>query len=247
MKFTVSPTVCRHLVPAGSLIFALSFISPAFAQNTFSGALLDGSVDYCAPSLLEEKNDLVLRNAARLALQRNPELAAFSKEVQALKGVTLQARLLPNLELTLFAENAGNLQKVDRNAAVGAKELEQQDTTLRINQLIELGGKRPARVKAASLGEEVAEQAYEVRRVELIAQVANVFTEVLAAQEQLRLAEESQQLAQRVVNTVSKRVQSGKVPPIEETKVEVAFSATEIDMVQEHRDLATARKRLALL
>jgi outer membrane protein, heavy metal efflux system len=247
MKFTVSPTVCRHLVPAGSLIFALSFISSAFAQNTFSGALLDGSVDYSAPSLLEEKNDLVLRNAARLALQRNPELAAFSKEVQALKGVTLQAGLLPNPELTLFAENAGNLQKVDRNAAVGAKEVEQQDTTLRINQLIELGGKRAARVKAASLGEEVAEQAYEARRVELIAQVANVFTEVLAAQEQLRLAEESQQLAQRVVNTVSKRVQSGKVPPIEETKVEVAFSATEIAMVQAQRDLATARKRLALL
>jgi cobalt-zinc-cadmium efflux system outer membrane protein len=247
MKFTVSPTVRQHLVPAGSLIFALSFISSAFAQNTFSGALLGGSVDYFAPSLPEEKNDLVLRNAARLALQRNPELAAFSKEVQALKGVTLQAGLLPNPELTLFAENAGNLQKVDRSAAVGAKEVEQQDTTLRINQLIELGGKRAARVKAASLGEEVAEQAYEARRVDLIAQVANVFTEVLAAQEQLRLAEESQQLAQRVVNTVSKRVQSGKVPPIEETKVEVAFSATEIAMVQAQRDLATARKRLALL
>ncbi len=243
----MSPTVRQHLVPAGSLIFALSFISSAFAQNTFSGALLGGSVDYFAPSLPEEKNDLVLRNAARLALQRNPELAAFSKEVQALKGVTLQAGLLPNPELTLFAENAGNLQKVDRSAAVGAKEVEQQDTTLRINQLIELGGKRAARVKAASLGEEVAEQAYEARRVDLIAQVANVFTEVLAAQEQLRLAEESQQLAQRVVNTVSKRVQSGKVPPIEETKVEVAFSATEIAMVQAQRDLATARKRLALL
>ena len=113
--------------------------------------------------------------------------------------------------------------------------------------MIELGGKRAARVKAASLGEEVAEQAYEARRVELIAQVANVFTDVLAAQEQLRLAEESQQLAQRVVNTVSKRVQSGKVPPIEETKVEVAFSATEIAMVQAQRDLAAARKRLALL
>jgi outer membrane protein, heavy metal efflux system len=247
MKFTVLPTVCRHLVPAGSFILALSFISSAFAQNTFSGPLPDGSVDYSAPLLLEAKNDLILRNAARLALQRNPELAAFAKETQALKGVTLQAGLLPNPELTLFAENVGNLQKVDRNAAVGAKEVEQQDTTLRINQLIELGGKRAARVKAASLGEEVAEQAYEARRVELIAQVANVFTDVLAAQEQLRLAEESQRLAQRVVNTVSKRVQSGKVPPIEETKVEVAFSATEIAMVQAQRDLAAARKRLALL
>lgn len=163
------------------------------------------------------------------------------------KGVTLQAGLLPNPDFVIFVENAGNLQKVNPAPGVSTKEVEQQDTTLRINQLIELGGKRAARVKAASLGEEVAGQAYEVRRVELIAQVANVFTEVLAGQEQLRLAEESQQLAQRVVNIVAKRVQAGKVPPIEETKVEVAFSATEIALVQAQRDLIVARKRLALL
>lgn len=247
MKLTVLLTVCRHLVLAGLFISAFSWVSLAGAQNTFSGALPAEGLDYSAPSLLEEKKNLTLRDAALLALQRNPELAAFAKEKRALEGATLQAGLLPNPELALFAENAGNLQKVDPSPGVVAKEVEQQDTTLRINQLIELGGKRAARVKAASLGEEVAGQAYEVRRVELIAQVANVFTEVLAGQEQLRLAEESQQLAQRVVETVSKRVQAGKVPPIEETKVEVAFSATEIALVQAQRDLGTARKRLALL
>ena len=100
---------------------------------------------------------------------------------------------------------------------------------------------------AASLGEELAVQDYETRRVELIARVANVFTEVLAGQEQLRLAEESQQLAQRVVNTVAKRVQAGKVPPIEETRAGVAFSTTRIALVQAQRDLDAARKRLTLL
>jgi cobalt-zinc-cadmium efflux system outer membrane protein len=247
MKFTVLLTAGRCLMPTGSLILALGFTSTVLAQNTFSGALPDRNLDYSAPSLPEEKNDLTLRSAARIALQRNPELAAFAKEVRALKGATLQAGLLPNPELALFAENAGNLQKANTAPGGTVKEVEQQDTTLRINQLIELGGKRAARVKAASLGEELAGQAYETRRVELLAQVANVFTDVLAGQEQLRLAEESQQLAQRVVNTVSKRVQSGKVPPIEETKVEVAFETTEIALVQAQRDLAAARKRLALL
>ena len=37
---------------------------------------------------------------------------------------------------------------------------------------------------AASLNQELAGQDYEIRRVELIARVANVFTEVLAGQEQ---------------------------------------------------------------
>ncbi|WP_052493956.1 TolC family protein [Nitrosospira sp. NpAV] len=247
MNFSILFTICRYLMPSGLLILAICCTSVATAGNTFSGALPAGDPDYSLSSLPEEKSDLTLRSAARIALLRNPELAAFAKEIRALKGATLQAGLLPNPDVIIMAENAGNLQKVNNAPGTPIKEVEQQDTTIRINQLIELGGKRAARVKAASLGEELAGQAYETRRVELIAQVANVFTDVLAGQEQLRLAEESQQLAQRVVNTVAKRVQAGKVPPIEETKVEVAFSATEIALVQAQRDLATARKRLALL
>ena len=73
-----------------------------------------------------------------------------------------------------------------------------------------------------------------------------MFTEVLAGQEQLRLAEENEQLAQRVVNTVAKRVQAGKVPPSRKPGPAVALSTTRIAMVQAQRELEPARKRLAL-
>ena len=191
-----------------------------------------------------------MRDAAQLALQRNPELASFAKEARALEGATLQAGLLPNPELSVNVENIGNIQPLsgDINSQKSvAQEVVQQISTIRIYQLIELGGKRAARVNAASLGEELAVRDYEAKRVELIARVANVFTEVLAGQEQLRLAEENQQLAQRVVDAVAKRVQAGKVPPIEETRVGVALSTTRIALVQAQRDLDAARKRLALL
>jgi cobalt-zinc-cadmium efflux system outer membrane protein len=49
------------------------------------------------------------------------------------------------------------------------------------------------------------------------------------------------------VDTVAKRVQAGKVPPIEETRVTVALSTARIALVQAQRDLESARKRLALL
>lgn len=249
MNFKTSFTV-PHLVSAGLLILAFSCPSAAIAENTFSGALPSGNQDYSAPFLPEEKNDLTLRDAARLTLQRNPELAAFAKEMRALEGATLQAGLLRNPELGINVENVGNIQKlrgdVNSSQAV-AQEVVQQITTLRISQLIELGGKRAARVVAASLNQELAAQDYEARRVELVARVANVFTDVLAGQERLRLAEENQQLAQSVVNTVAKRVQAGKVPPIEETRAGVTFSTTRIELEQAQRDLAAARKRLALL
>ncbi len=91
------------------------------------------------------------------------------------------------------------------------------------------------------------EAANEIRRIDIIFRVANVFAEVLAAQERLRLAEETKQVAQNVVSTVTERVQGGKVPPIEETRVKVGLSTTRIELEQAQRDLAGARKRLALL
>lgn len=253
MSFSALFTVLRLSVPMGLLALAPGCMPSALAENSFSGAVTDtyGShPDYSSPPLLQEQKEITLRDAALLALQRNPELAAFEKEKRALKGATLQAGLLPNPELSMNVENIGNVQPLtgDINSQKSvAQEVVQQMSTIRIYQLIELGGKRAARVAAASLGEELAARDYEIRRLELIARVANVFTEVLAGQEQLRLAEESQDLAQRVVNSVAKRVQAGKVPPIEETRVGVALSTTRIALVQAQRELESARKRLALL
>lgn len=48
------------------------------------------------PVISEEKADLTLRDAVNLALLRNPELAAFAKEMRALEGATLQAGLPRN-------------------------------------------------------------------------------------------------------------------------------------------------------
>lgn len=255
MNSNVLLTVPRQRIPAGlpmAVLLSLALICSfsAMAENTSAGAFPDREPGYSASALAEGNSVLTLRDAVRLALQRNPELASFAKEMRALEGVTLQAGLLPNPELVVNVENAGNVQKPQHSSSATesvTEKVAQQVSTIRLNQLIELGGKRAARVAAASLGQEVAGKDYEARRVELIARVANVFIEVLAGQERLRLAEETSQLAQKVVNTVARRVQAGKVPPIEETRAGVAFSTTRIELVQAQRDLAAARKRLTLL
>ncbi|MBX9894903.1 MULTISPECIES: TolC family protein [unclassified Nitrosomonas] len=217
--------------------------------DTFSIAS-DQSNERSAAIPASDAGDLTLRDAINLALTLNPELAAFAKEMKALEGATLQAGLLRNPELTANVENPGNIQKLsgDVNSPDAvAQEVVQQLTTIRIGQLIELGGKRAARVDAALLGEELAARDYESRRVEIMARVANLFTDVLAGQERLRLAEETRQLAQTVFDTVVRRVQAGKVPPIEETRAKVGLSATNIEYEQAYRDLVSARKRLALM
>jgi cobalt-zinc-cadmium efflux system outer membrane protein len=241
----------RYVVMAGWFLLALNHISPAIAGSTFAGVPAHGRTSLPAEADPTEKKNLTLQDAVGLTLRQNPELAAFDKEIRALQGATVQAGLLRNPELAVNVENAGNMGGVPRSStAAGAtlkQTVEQQDLIIRLNQLVELGGKRAARVNAALLGQEVAGKDFEAKRLELIARVANVFTEVLAGQEQLRLAEENRQLAQRVVDVVGKRVQAGKVPPIEETKVGVAFSTTLIALGQAQRELAAARQRLALL
>lgn len=233
-----------------SCILCLVFSSQIEAgADTFSNAS-NRMNDHSATPSINEMSDLTLHDAINLALLRNPELAAFSKEIRALEGVTLQAGLLKNPELSVNVENAGNIQKIrgDLNAPDSiVQEVVQQVTTIRIGQLIELGGKRAARVNAALLGEELAAKDYEAKRIEIIARVASVFTEVLAAQERLKLAAETNQVAQNVVSTVTGRVQAGKVPPIEETRVKISLSTTRIEQEQAQRDLISARRRLALL
>ncbi|OQW39853.1 MAG: transporter [Proteobacteria bacterium SG_bin4] len=217
--------------------------------DTFS-IVAESSKERLSTMPVRDNGDLTLRDAINLALTLNPELAAFVKEMKALEGATLQAGLLRNPELTANVENPGNIQKLsgDINSPDSvAQEVVQQLTTIRIGQLIELGGKRAARVNAALLGEELAAKDYESRRIEIMARVANLFTDVLAGQERLRLAEETRRLAQTVFDAVVRRVQAGKVPPIEETRAKVGLSATNIEYEQAYRDLTSARKRLALM
>lgn len=219
------------------------------STDTFSIAS-DQSNERPTAVLVRDTGDLTLPDAINLALTLNPELAAFAKEIYALEGATLQAGLLRNPELIVNVENAGNIGKLqgDVNSPESvAKEVTQQTTTIRIGQLIELGGKRAARVQAALLGEQLAVVDFESRRVEMIARVANVFTEVIAGQERLKLAEETRRLAQQVVDTVVLRVQAGKVAPIEETRAKVGLSSARIEFEQAQRDLVSARKRLGLL
>ncbi|SFO36539.1 TolC family protein [Nitrosospira briensis] len=250
MNFDRLFTASRCMAPCGWLILALTCPS-AIAENSFPGGVPGKDINFSMGHPLEAESDLNMKNAVRLALQQNPELASFDKEVRALEGATLQAGLLRNPDVSLNIDNVGNMGvSQGRGAPPGAtikENVEQQDLIFRISQLIELGGKRAARAYAASLGQELAGKDFETKRLELIARVANTFMEVLAGQEQLRLAEESQQLAQKVVDTVKRRVLAGKVPPIEETKAGVAFSTTQIALGQARRELAAARQRLALL
>jgi cobalt-zinc-cadmium efflux system outer membrane protein len=170
-----------------------------------------------------------LRQAIEVAMARNPELAAAVSEVDATGGARLQAETRPNPSISYLLE--------DTRRETGA-------TTVQLNQPIELGGKREARIAAADRGVDIAKFDLEARRHAVRSAVTTAFFDLLAIQERIRVAETSLVLAQRSSLAASQRVKAGKVSPVEETKARVAEAAVRIELAQVRGDEIGARARL---
>jgi len=239
LKFVMSIGVALAMALAGWAVYGAG---PVGSDLRLLGN--DGP-DYRAPlgpamvqaePIAEPTGDLTLREALALALKANPELAAFSREIRAREASVLQARLFSNPELSVTAANLGNTV---------LKDIDGPQTTVSLSQLILLGGKRARGIEVTGLDRDLAAWDYETKRMDVLTRGAQAFVEVLRTQEGLVLANDLMALAERVVRTVSARVQAGRVSPVEETRVRVTLASVQIEQARAARELEAARKRLA--
>jgi cobalt-zinc-cadmium efflux system outer membrane protein len=180
---------------------------------------------------------IALRDALAAALLRSPELASFAFELRAAEARVLQAGLRPNPELALELEDVGG-----RDELRGFREAQ---TTLQLSQLVELGGKRAARIAAASAGRALAGWDYEARRLDVFSDTALAFVDVLVAQERLALAEDRIGLAAKSVGAARARLDAGLAPEVEVTRGELERTRADVGRAQAQGALDTARQRLA--
>jgi outer membrane protein, heavy metal efflux system len=173
---------------------------------------------------------LTLDAALALAELNHPLLRSARAETDAAIGAVMQAGARPNPELSLLQEGLSGRERT---------------STALLNQAIELGGKRAARLDAAASRRAASLAELDARAAALQADVISAFYTLLAAQRQLQVAEEAAQVAERSARIASKRVQAGKVPPVEATKAQVAASAAHIEAAGARRQLAIARQQLA--
>lgn len=209
---------------------AFTLASPSYAQST-SHPLRDAAAINFAPTATPEPSSvLTLGLAIRLALEKNAGLAAAQNETRAAEAHMLQARARPNPEIAVLMEDTRK---------------DSRTTTFQVNQQIELGGKRGARITAADRARDAAFAELGIRHAELRAAVTVAFFDVLIAQERQRLSQESVELAKVGTQMASRRVLAGKVPPLEETKARVVEATTRLELNLAVGELANARKRLA--
>tara|TARA_R110001599_G_scaffold64023_3_gene178774 strand:- start:381328 stop:382677 length:1350 start_codon:yes stop_codon:yes gene_type:complete len=185
-------------------------------------------------SLEEVKADstLTLAHALQLALRANPDLSASRHEAAAVNAEIDQAGLLPNPEVSWLMEDT---------------QRDTRTTTVQFSQPIELGDKRAARISAASRSSDLADATLLAKQVALRADVTRAFFELLSAQQQSHLADESLALAEQVTSIAARRVAAGKVSPVEESRAQIAQANIRIEAVRAKSTLLNARKQLAAL
>lgn len=206
-------------------VLAVAFSGTATAQGARTGAVTSSY----RPDAV---GVLTLDEAIRLALAVNPDLIAIRREVEAAAALRVQAGLLPNPTISY------SLEDVRRGIWT---------SSVTVTQPFELGGKRAARVRAAEGAATVAQADVSVRRVEVRAAVVQFYYDVLAAQQRERLALASVDLARRAVDVTARRVEAGRVSPVEETRARTAEAAARVEVSQARTELDNARQRLASL
>lgn len=191
------------------------------------------------PTIAEPSGVVTLRDALALAVSRNPELAIYPYELRAADARALQAGLWPNPELEIEIEEVGGTG--DRSGFDGA------ETTVRIDQPIELGGKRAKRVRVAQLDKELAEWDYKAARLDVIRDATQAFVAVQAAQDRVTLARKVVDLSEQARAAAAQRVQAGRDSPVDELRAGVALSTSRIELQKSEKALAAARHALAAL
>ncbi|MDQ3003300.1 MAG: TolC family protein, partial [Fibrobacterota bacterium] len=216
------------LFPLTSLLL-VGGIVPVLALDPSGSPVLD----------VESEGDFTLKKAFALALLHNPDLAGYALEVRIQESVRLQSGLRSNPEVSLEVEDFG---VGGSHAGFGKSQ-----TTLRLGQRIELGGKRSARMNAASRGADKAGWEYESKRLEILKRVSQAYIDVIVAQRGQGLAEEAVRLADQIAGVISLRGRVGRSSVVEEAKAKVASANARIEWEWSKQRLEESRRSLAVL
>nr|WP_295670071.1 TolC family protein [Sphingomonas sp.] len=165
--------------------------------------------------------------------EQSPRVAALQADVARAQGLARQARARPNPSINVYAENfAGDLTDNARS---------EQQTTLQIDQPIELGGKRAARIAAGEAGVVAAQARGTDGRLAFVSELARAYAGAEIADRRIGLAEDEVEEATADLKVASALVASGK-----EARLRQVQSETELNTLQAELEAARAQHTLAL-
>ena len=182
---------------------------------------------------------LTLPQALDEAAARSPATIAAEAEVAAAQEHVRQAGYRENPELSLEVENVAGTGELSG--------LNRMESTLAVNQRLDLGGRRAARVNAARAELAVQRLRLAIARADLSQQVREQFARAVAARERLEQANETVERAQELARVTRILVDAGRDPPLRAVRARSALAQAQAEQVAAEAAELAARSSLAAL
>ena len=194
-------------------------------------------------SFAQTGRPLSLAEAEVLWSKHSHELQLAHMAVTGALADVQTAGQVPNPQLSI------NMDSISPSTGLGAGgwKSKKMDTQVRLEQLIERGGKKELRVKAAEARLDAARSdSDDLARQQLLA-LRIAYFELLQAQEKYRLAQETAELYGRSSATGKLRYRVGDISQVDLSRLEIDKSRADNETRQAQADLEAAQISLAYL
>ncbi len=178
---------------------------------------------------------LTLSQAFQLARESNPELIASRQRIEAARSRLRDANRRPNPSLGLSVENVGGSLGTDRT-----------ESTLHLEQLLELGGDRSARSGLGRSLEELARAEAASLEREVLVATADRFLQAWSLQERGRHLRAAERAASAAVVAAQDRLRAGAAPAFELVRAQAFRSLRIVERARVDAEVPAGRRRLAL-
>lgn len=205
------------------------------------------------PSLAAEvqpgvEHRLGLEDARRLAVEQNLDLVAAKADIQLAEAQRIIAREIQNPTLSLSTTKMSVDAGHPAGTVMGNRFWDRSyDSTVAVSQLLELGGKRPARQRSALAGMEVAEARFQDARRLLELGVTKAYIAALLAETNATILGESAASLRREAGIALQRERAGDLSPSERQQIELAAGRLELEAATARATAVGARISLEVM
>lgn len=198
----------------------------------FSAYLLVVLAFSAVSSFAQSKDNLITANELiEKALSNNLELSAFKLEIEKARARLKQAGLRPNPSVD-FEYTTGKL----------TNSINEEKTFVGVSLPLELGGKRQKRIDLAQIEIAIAENTVADRERRLANEICSIYSEALAAQRELQIIEQLNNLDGQTLKVVEVRIKEGDSAPLELNLLKV-----ELERLKSRRHLAEGKLQATML
>lgn len=180
---------------------------------------------------------LTLAQSLDEAAARSPTVVAAEAEVAAADARIRQSGYRSNPELSLEVENVAGTGEL--------RGIRSMETTLAVNQRLDLGGRRSARVNSARADLAVQQIRLAIARADLGQSVREQFARAVSAREKLSQATETVDRARELARVTGILVEAGRDPPLRALRANTALAQAEAEREAAEAEELAARSLLA--